>query len=176
MQLSLGDGDPRARQWEVLQYFPLSKYTFQNCRFTTYRHRFARAAPAPRAKRNSKNRGRASPVNISKLYPPFALSYSESDQLSCRAMHCQTTSKTRGAAGHSDRAPRSYVASRKGGRSASSRGAKRQNRNKSLLFLKYFPKCLPQNNNGFLYSLAQIKNRHKTVRALALGNFPNPAR
>ena len=34
------------------------------CRFTTYRHRFARAAPAPRAKRNddSKNRGRASPV------------------------------------------------------------------------------------------------------------------
>ena len=28
------------------------------CRFTTYRHRFARAAPAPRAK----NRGRASPV------------------------------------------------------------------------------------------------------------------
>ena len=35
------------------------------CRFTTYRHRFARAAPAPRAKRNddSKNRGRASPVN-----------------------------------------------------------------------------------------------------------------
>ena len=32
------------------------------CRFTTYRHRFARAAPAPRAKRNEKNRGRASPV------------------------------------------------------------------------------------------------------------------
>ena len=33
------------------------------CRFTTYRHRFARAAPAPRAKRkDSKNRGRASPV------------------------------------------------------------------------------------------------------------------
>ena len=29
------------------------------CRLTTYRHRFARAAPAPRAK----NRGRASPVN-----------------------------------------------------------------------------------------------------------------
>ena len=30
----------------------------------TYRHRFARAAPAPRAKRkDSKNRGRASPVN-----------------------------------------------------------------------------------------------------------------
>ena len=28
------------------------------CRFTTYRHRFARVAPAPRAK----NRGRASPV------------------------------------------------------------------------------------------------------------------
>ena len=37
------------------------------CRFTTYRHRFARAAPAPRAKRNddSKNRGRASPVKVS---------------------------------------------------------------------------------------------------------------
>ena len=35
----------------------------ERCRFTTYRHRFARAAPAPRAKRNdSKNRGRASPV------------------------------------------------------------------------------------------------------------------
>ena len=35
-----------------------------SCRFTTYHHRFARAAPAPRAKRNdSKNRGRASPVN-----------------------------------------------------------------------------------------------------------------
>ena len=34
------------------------------CRLTTYRYRFARAAPAPRAKRNdSKNRGRASPVN-----------------------------------------------------------------------------------------------------------------
>ena len=39
------------------------------CRLTTYRHRFARAAPAPRAKRkdskrkDSKNRGRASPVN-----------------------------------------------------------------------------------------------------------------
>ena len=38
------------------------------CMFTTYRHRFARAAPAPRAKRNdskrkdSKNRGRASPI------------------------------------------------------------------------------------------------------------------
>ena len=33
------------------------------CRLSTYRHRFARAAPAPRAKRNdSKNRGRASPV------------------------------------------------------------------------------------------------------------------
>ena len=33
------------------------------CRLTTYRHRFARAAPAPRAKRNdSKNCGRASPV------------------------------------------------------------------------------------------------------------------
>ena len=31
-----------------------------HCRFTTYRHRFARAAPAPRAK----NRGRASPVKI----------------------------------------------------------------------------------------------------------------
>ena len=37
------------------------------CRFTTYRHRFARAAPAPRAKRNdSKNRGRASPVKLSR--------------------------------------------------------------------------------------------------------------
>ena len=36
----------------------------EHCKFTTYRHRFARAAPAPRAKRNddSKNRGRASPV------------------------------------------------------------------------------------------------------------------
>ena len=44
----------------------LYKYwTCQACRFTTYRHRFARAAPAPRAKRNdSKNRGRASPVNV----------------------------------------------------------------------------------------------------------------
>ena len=34
-----------------------------DCRFTTYRHRFARVAPAPRAKLiDSKNRGRASPV------------------------------------------------------------------------------------------------------------------
>ena len=36
-----------------------------HCRFTTYRHRFARVAPAPRAKlidEDSKNRGRASPV------------------------------------------------------------------------------------------------------------------
>ena len=33
------------------------------CRLSTYRHRFARAALAPRAKRkDSKNRGRASPV------------------------------------------------------------------------------------------------------------------
>ena len=33
------------------------------CRLITYRQRFARAAPAPRAKRfDSKNRGRASPV------------------------------------------------------------------------------------------------------------------
>ena len=38
---------------------------FARCRLTTYRHRFARAAPAPRAKRNndSKNRGRAPPEN-----------------------------------------------------------------------------------------------------------------
>ena len=35
--------------------------TASGCRFTTYRDRFARAAPAPRAK----NRGRASPVNAS---------------------------------------------------------------------------------------------------------------
>ena len=41
------------------------------CRLTTYRHRFARAAPAPRAKRNdSKNRGRASPVN-GKVFSDF---------------------------------------------------------------------------------------------------------
>ena len=32
-----------------------------------------------------------------------------------------------------------------------SRGVKRQNRNESLLFYKYFPKCLTENNNGFLY-------------------------
>ena len=36
-------------------------YFSSPCRLTTYRHRFARAAPAPRAKR-SKNRGCASPV------------------------------------------------------------------------------------------------------------------
>ena len=41
--------------------------------------------------------------------------------------------------------------------SLSSRGVKRHNRNKSVLYLKYFPNCLTQNNNGFLYSLSQIK-------------------
>ena len=44
----------------------MSNLRLDACRFTTSRHRFARAAPAPRAKRNdedSKNRGRASPVN-----------------------------------------------------------------------------------------------------------------
>ena len=41
-----------------------------NCRFTTYRHRFARVAPAPRAKLiDSKNRGRASPVKVVSLQP-----------------------------------------------------------------------------------------------------------
>ena len=45
---------------------PVDKLTCRliTCRLTTYRHRFARVTPAPRAKRNdSKNRGRASPVN-----------------------------------------------------------------------------------------------------------------
>ena len=89
-----------------------------------------------------------------------------------------------------------------------SRGVKRQNRNKSLLFklLKYFPNCvcqtlsgpLPgrkaaaprakraaqqncvsQNNNGFLYCLAEIKIVTKLsgllVRDLALGNCPSPS-
>ena len=33
------------------------------------------------------------------------------------------------------------------------------------------PEVPRQNDNGFLYSLAK-KNRYKTVRALALGNYP----
>ena len=49
----------------------LSVQLLQACRFTTYRHRFARAAPAPRAKRNESwtciARGRASPVNFRHL-------------------------------------------------------------------------------------------------------------
>ena len=57
-----------------------------------------------------------------------------------------------------------------------SRGVKRQNQNRSLLYKKCLPKRLTQNNNGFRYSLSQIKNRYKTVRALALGNFPNHSR
>ena len=41
-----------------------------NCRFTTYRHRFMRVAPAPRAKLiDSKNRGRASPVKARAARP-----------------------------------------------------------------------------------------------------------
>ena len=47
-----------------------------------------------------------------------------------------------------------------------SRGVKRQNQNISLLYLKYLPRGSTQNNNGSLHSLAQIKNRYKTVRAL----------
>ena len=47
--------------WEQMGY----------CRLTTYRHRFARAAPAPRAKIqrivDSKNRGRASPVKWDRI-------------------------------------------------------------------------------------------------------------
>ena len=50
-----------------MAYFPIAGLHC-HCRFTTYRHRFARVAPAPRAKLiDSKNRGRASPVNIVKL-------------------------------------------------------------------------------------------------------------
>ena len=54
-----------ARMARRAQHLPDFHEFFVVCRFTTYRHRFARAAPAPRAKRNddSKNRGRASPVN-----------------------------------------------------------------------------------------------------------------
>ena len=39
------------------------KFSCAYCRFTTYRHRFARVAPAPLLEQSSsKNRGRASPV------------------------------------------------------------------------------------------------------------------
>ena len=48
---------------------------------------------------------------------------------------------------------------------------KRHNQNKSVLSEKYFPRIvwLDQNNMNkrFLYSLAEIKNRYETVRALA---------
>ena len=49
------------------------------CRLITYRQRFARAAPAPRAKRfeDSKNRVRASPVN--------ACAHGPSDMIARRA-------------------------------------------------------------------------------------------
>ena len=56
---------------EKLSYFRL--LMMLDCRLITYRQRFARAAPAPRAKRfdaliqrivDSKNRGRASPVKM----------------------------------------------------------------------------------------------------------------
>ena len=51
------------RAWPVARSIFDAPYVREACRFTTYRHRFARAAPAPRAKRkDSKNRGRASPV------------------------------------------------------------------------------------------------------------------
>ena len=44
------------------------------CRFTTYRHRFARAAPAPRAKRkDSKNRGRGTCIARQAWNPYFSL-------------------------------------------------------------------------------------------------------
>ena len=60
--------DQQTTSWTRVQSDSLRDLTSQfssPCRFTTYRHRFARAAPAPRAKRNdSKNRGRASPVNL----------------------------------------------------------------------------------------------------------------
>ena len=38
-----------------------------HCRFTTYRHRFARAAPAPRAKRNDSKRKIQKIVDVRRL-------------------------------------------------------------------------------------------------------------
>ena len=57
-----------------------------------------------------------------------------------------------------------------------SRGVKCQSLNKLLLLKKYFPRCLTQNNNKFLYGFAQIENRYKTVRALAVGSCPYSSR
>ena len=53
-----GEGGKKCQKFDdVICERPLrsNKKQFRNigdCRFTTYRHRFARAAPAPRAKRN----------------------------------------------------------------------------------------------------------------------------
>ena len=41
-----------------------------SCRFTTYRHRFARAAPAPRAKRNDAKRNDAKIQRIVDVHRP----------------------------------------------------------------------------------------------------------
>ena len=67
------------------------------CRLTTYRHRFARAAPAPRAKRNkdSKNRGRASPV---KYMVRIGLYSDQSPSRAPRAATRGACSHARGAA------------------------------------------------------------------------------
>ena len=55
-----------AQNWDGRFVFMLNQYSpsrAARCRLITYRQRFTRAAPAPRAKRfDSKNRGRASPV------------------------------------------------------------------------------------------------------------------
>ena len=56
-----------------IQAFRQNGRRISSVKFTTYRHRFARAAPAPRAKRNdSKNRGRASPVKPDAVWPTAA--------------------------------------------------------------------------------------------------------
>ena len=62
------DGLRGSKKPEVPRQSARACFIKLSCRFTTYRHRFARVAPAPRAKLiDSKNRGRASPV---KNYPP----------------------------------------------------------------------------------------------------------
>ena len=55
------------------------------CRLTTYRHRLiTRAAPAPRAKRDSKNRGRASPLP-DVVWHPRALHAARQRSSSCHS-------------------------------------------------------------------------------------------
>ena len=52
IQLVVRSFEDAARDLNLSRTLRPKYVSYMGCRFTTYRHRFARAAPAPRAKRN----------------------------------------------------------------------------------------------------------------------------